>query len=258
MNQGSAALVSQFFLGNSSGALGKRTERPRISISIPPTPSARLWAARLTDLCPQQRMTFRLFFKYGISLPHSRLLTRCSVTHPKYSPPSVKTCFFHTWNNTTIPQRNHKVKNHVVFFCWISLCWYYWTSWNLMRDRWICLVRIPSPNTNPPPPLHPNKCNIAGCLAVFPRPCLETRDGPRHHTDGKQRTLHKQLPAPLASCTLWALEHVAPRCSCTFCTSRCTLTQLASRNSRNRKLKECRSNHSQTTKKLNHLIWALV
>lgn len=51
---------------------------------------------------------------------------------------------------------------------------------NLIHDRWNCLVRIPSLNTNTPPPhsdpthpFHLNKPGIAGCLCVFPRPCLE-------------------------------------------------------------------------------------
>lgn len=46
-----------------------------------------------------------------------------------------------------------------------------WAACNLNLDRWNCLVRIPSPNTNFP--LCTNKSCIAGCLAVFPRPFLD-------------------------------------------------------------------------------------
>lgn len=83
-----------------------------------------------------------------------------------------------------------------------------WAVCNLICDRWNCLVRIPSPNTNSSP--CPNTRSIAGCLIVFLVPCLETV-GFRHPTDGKQQALHKQLPAlsPAVNDTLWGL--VCPR-----------------------------------------------
>lgn len=213
----------------------------------PPTPHPPsfvcLWGARLTDLCPQQQMTFGLF-KYGISLPHSRLLRRCSVSHPKYSPLRVqKATFFipgikHHYHKGTI-----KSKTMTFYFfadsafagitqlpgTWTMTGGFVWSGSHLQ--------------TLPPPP-HPNKHSIAGCLAVFPMPCLETRAGPRHHTDGKQRTLHKQLPAPLARCNFWGLDRQIPWC---FCTSRCTSS--VSRQSRNRKLKTADETTHQPPKK---------
>lgn len=142
---------------------------------------------------------FQDFFKYGISLPHSRLLTRCSVSHPKYSPPSIKTCFFHTWNNRTTPQRNHKV---LFFFAesasagitelpgtWCVTGGFVWSGSNLQT-----LNR---------PPIQTNAALLGASLSF---PCLVWR---RETAPDITQTVNSgrcinRLPAPSTSCTLWA------------------------------------------------------
>ena len=95
-----------------------------------------------------------------------------------------------------------KVRKHEI----LTNCLHCWAACYLICDRCNCLVRISSANTHFP--LIPNKRCIAGCLTVFPMPCLETEQGPRHHTDSKQQALHKQLHALglLVNHTLWGLR----------------------------------------------------
>lgn len=158
MNQGSAALVSQFFLGNSRGALGKRTERPHISIrtppSLPPTSSVCLWGARLTDLSPQQQMTFRLLYICYKSTSFQAADT-LSLWVTQYSRLQMETVASFSGGVTRRLHREtirSKIMTFFCFFWWLSLCWYCWASWNLIHHRWISLVRISSPYIHPPPP----------------------------------------------------------------------------------------------------------
>lgn len=211
MKQASAALVTQRCLGNSRGAL-PGGPRGHISppVSLLPLVSWRREGDRFTPPAPPlQHMIFKLS-AVVCQLPHSRNVTQHQFwwlsRHPKYSPPNARGFFSasrRTWTNTPHPSllahdpQGQKTWNT----CSIRLRSHCWAACNLIHGRWNCLVRIPSLNTNFPPCL--NKPSTAGCLSVLPMPCLEVEWGARHHTDSKQQTLHKQLPALLVTCTLW-------------------------------------------------------
>lgn len=110
------------------------------------------------------------------------------------------------------------------------LCLHCCAACNLICDRWNCLVRIPSPNTNFP--LCPNKLCIAGLPVQFSHALFGDRTGHRHHTDSKQQALYKQLPSLslLANYTLWGLGFTVRLIVLTLDTmfrglySRCTTT----------------------------------
>lgn len=202
MKQASAALVTWETAAELSWEAWEATSLRR----YPSSPLC-LGEGRVTDL--QRHMIF-LLSAVVCQLPHSRNVTQHQFwwlsRHPHYSPPKSKGFFSasrQTWTNTPYPSRlAHDPQGQKTWnTCSIRLRSHCWVACNLIHDRWNCLVRIPSLNTNFPPCL--NKHSTAGCLSVFPMPCLEVERGARHHTDSKQQTVHKQLPALLVTCTLW-------------------------------------------------------
>lgn len=85
INQGSAALVSPFFLGNSRGALGEMDWKATHLNQDPLPPPPCVCEERGGQIYPHDSGWLSGLCTYVRSPPHSRLLTRCSVSHPQFS-----------------------------------------------------------------------------------------------------------------------------------------------------------------------------